>query len=128
VTAPAPIPAPSKSAPGGPVPPAVAPPGSGGSYILSDLMQKVRDTVGPLLRGTDIPAAEARMEDYFKKIAASAPKDWEKDWAEITTEAISGAPDTRGIRPWSAACKKCHDKFRETYKKEFHAVTIPVTP
>src|SRR5262245_1250687 len=39
-----------KGAPGGGLPPAPTPPGSGGSYILSDLMHKVRDTVGPLLR------------------------------------------------------------------------------
>src|SRR5262249_41526431 len=67
--------------------------GSGGSFILADLMHRVRDTVGPLLRGDDIPSSEAHMEDLFKKIRASAPAPWKSDWEAITGEALDGKPD-----------------------------------
>lgn len=100
---------------------------------MSDLMQKrLKSNITPLLRGGEEgKAADQRMEELFLKIRASAPAtppdDWREAWTSITEEAIKGTPDARGVRPWNAACKKCHDTYRDTYKAKYHARIIPVS-
>ena len=100
--------------------------------VLSDLMLRVRDNGAPLLLGGEEgKAAELKMERLFFKIRASAPSaapdDWKDAWFAITESAIAGKPDALGRRPWSTACKKCHDTYRDDYKQKYHTRTIPIT-
>ena len=100
--------------------------------VLSDLMLRVRDNGAPLLlNGEQGKAAELKMEKLFFKIRAAAPAtapdDWKDAWFAITEAAIAGKPDTLGRRPWSTACKKCHDTYRDDYKKKYHTRTVPIT-
>ena len=107
-----------------------APIGSG--LVLSDLMLRVRDNGAPLLLGGEEgKAAELKMEKLFFKIRAAAPTtapdDWKDAWFAITESAIAGKPDALGRRPWSTACKKCHDTYRNDYKKKYHTRVVPIT-
>jgi hypothetical protein len=103
-----------------------------GEVVLSDVMLRVRENGAPLLLGGEEgKAAEAKMEKLFLKIRAAAPNtapdDWKDAWFAITESAIAGKPDPLGRRPWSSACKKCHDTYRDNYKQKYHTRTIPVT-
>lgn len=105
-------------------PPAAAPACGGDGQPHCPLQQWMEDNVTPAVEAGDT----ARLGAALTKIATFAPAPaWNSgtpSWRGIAEEgaARAAAGDMRGAR---AACKSCHQAFKDRYRAEFRTRPVP---
>lgn len=80
----------------------------------------MKANVGAPLAGQDFDT----LQKSLTLVASKPPSDSYPKWADFanTGAAAAGKQDLGAVK---ASCKRCHEAYKETYKKEFAARPFP---
>jgi cytochrome c553 len=88
---------------------------------LTPLGKWMKPNMGAPLAGEDFPT----LQKSFDLVASKPPPSGDyPQWSAISKGGAAAAakPDRAGVK---AACKQCHDAYKEKYKKEFPTQPFP---
>ena len=87
---------------------------------LTPLGQWMKPNMGAALAGSDFPA----LQKNFDFVSGKAPSADYAQWSSFakTGSAAAAKQDLAGVK---AACKSCHDNYKEKYRKEFATRPFP---
>jgi hypothetical protein len=87
---------------------------------LTPLGKWMKPNMGAPLAGQDFPA----LQKSFELVAGKTPSGDYPQWSSMAKSgaAASGKQDLASVK---AACKQCHDSYKEKYKKEFATQPFP---
>lgn len=84
--------------------------GAARQTLTRDLMRKLN-----MVTGQGDPR---KMVPILRMVEGFAPEDDYPDWAKIAIRARSAA-ERGDIKASKAACKDCHDKYRDDFKRKY---------
>jgi hypothetical protein len=87
---------------------------------LTPLGKWMKPNMGAPLAGQDF----ASLQKAFEFVSGKPPSGDYPQWASMskTGSAAAGKQDLVAVK---AACKQCHDAYKEKYKKEFATTPFP---
>jgi hypothetical protein len=87
------------------------------------LQKWMQDNVGSKLSDGNLDAVAASLD----KVAAMSPDPTWTDWAKFAKDGAAAARKggDAGTQGAKAACKSCHDKFKNDYKTKFRIRAVP---
>jgi cytochrome c553 len=87
---------------------------------LTPLGQWMKPNMGAPLAGQDFPTLQTNSD----VVAGKQPSADYPQWTSFA-KAVGAAAAKKDIAAVKAACKQCHDTYKEKYKKEFPTKAFP---
>jgi cytochrome c5 len=84
----------------------------------------MQDNMGSKMMDGNLDAVAAS----FDKVATMSPDpSWAADWSKMSKDGASAARKGGdvGTQGAKAACKACHDKYKNDYKQKFRTKAVP---